>query len=37
MVEAAKDNDILTKAQDNAEASIRTLITSLGYDEVRFI
>jgi hypothetical protein len=37
MVEAAKDNDILTKAQDNAEASIRTLITSLGYDEVRFV
>jgi len=37
MVKAAKDNDILTKAQENAEASIRTLITSLGYDEVRFV
>jgi hypothetical protein len=37
MVEAARDNDILAKAQDNAESSIRTLITSLGYDEVRFI
>lgn len=36
MVEAARDNDILTKAQDNAEASISTLVTSLGYDEVRF-
>jgi hypothetical protein len=36
MVEAARDNDILTKAQDNAEASISNLVTSLGYDEVRF-
>jgi hypothetical protein len=36
MVEAARDNDILTKAQDSAEASISTLVTSLGYDEVRF-
>jgi Protein of unknown function (DUF4230) len=37
MVEAARENGILAKAQDNAEASIRTLITSLGYDEVRFV
>jgi Protein of unknown function (DUF4230) len=36
MVEAARDNDILDKARDNSEASISTLITSLGYDEVRF-
>ncbi len=36
MVEAARDNDILDKAQDNAETSISTLVTSLGYDEVRF-
>jgi len=36
MVEAARENDILTRAQDNAEASISTLVTSLGYDEVRF-
>lgn len=36
MVEAARENDILDKARDNAEASISTLITSLGYDEVRF-
>jgi hypothetical protein len=36
MVEAARENDILTKAQDNAEASISTLVTSLGYDEVKF-
>jgi len=36
MVEAATDNGILDKAQDNAQSSIRTLITSLGYDDVRF-
>jgi len=36
MVEAARDNDILDKAQDNAETSISTLVTSLGYDEVQF-
>ena len=36
MVEAARENDILIKAPDNAEASISTLVTSLGYDEVRF-
>jgi len=36
MVEAARENDILDKAQDNAETSISTLITSLGYEEVQF-
>jgi len=36
MVEAARENDLLDKARDNSEASISTLITSLGYDEVRF-
>ena len=36
MVEAAKEHGILDKAQDNAKTSISTLITSLGYDEVRF-
>ena len=36
MVEAAKENSILDKAQDNAETSISALVTSLGYDEVRF-
>ena len=36
MVEAARENGILDKAQNNAEASIKTLVTSLGYDEVQF-
>ena len=36
MVEAARENGILDKAQNNAETSIRTLVTSLGYDEVQF-
>jgi hypothetical protein len=36
MVETARENDILDKAQNNAEASITTLVTSLGYDEVKF-
>lgn len=36
MVKAAKENGILDKAQDNAETSIRTLVTSLGYNEVQF-
>lgn len=36
MVEAARENGILDKAQTNAETSIRTLVTSLGYDEVQF-
>lgn len=34
--EEAKNNDILEQAQNNAEDSIRTLVTSLGYDEVQF-
>jgi hypothetical protein len=37
MVEAARENGILDKAQNNAETSISTLVTSLGYDEVRFV
>src|SRR5215211_7629427 len=37
MVEAARENGILDKAQNNAETSIRTLVTSLGYDEVQFV
>jgi hypothetical protein len=36
MVEAARENGILDKAQNNAETSIRTLVTSLGYDGVQF-
>jgi Protein of unknown function (DUF4230) len=36
MVETARENDILDKAQNNAEASITTLVLSLGYDEVKF-
>ncbi len=36
IVETARDNGILAKAQNNAEASIRTLLTSLGYEEVQF-
>ncbi len=36
IVEAARDNGILAKAQNNAEVSIRTLMLSFGYDEVRF-
>jgi hypothetical protein len=36
MVEAAEENGILDKARNNAEASIGSLVTSLGYDEVKF-
>jgi Protein of unknown function (DUF4230) len=36
IVEAARDNDILDKGQDNAETSISSLVTSLGYNEIRF-
>ncbi len=36
IVEAARDNGILAKAQNNAEVSIRTLMLSFGYDEVQF-
>ncbi len=35
-VETARENDILEKAQDNAEVSIRTLMTSSGYERVVF-
>ena len=36
VVEIARENDILEKAQDNAEDSIRTLMTSSGYERVTF-
>lgn len=36
IVETARENGILAKAQNNAEASIRTLVISFGYDEVQF-
>jgi len=36
MMEAARGNDILDKAQNNAETSIRSPVTSRGYDKVRF-
>ena len=36
MVEAATENGILDKAENNAETSIRALANSLGYDEVQF-
>ena len=36
IVETALENGILEKAQNNAEDSIRVLVTSLGYREVRF-
>jgi hypothetical protein len=34
---AAKDDDIVEKAQNNAEDSIREFLTSLGYEKVEFI
>ncbi len=36
VVEIARENDILEKAQANAEGSIRTLMTSSGYERVVF-
>ncbi len=36
VVEIAQENDILDKAQENAEVSIRTLMTSSGYERVVF-
>ncbi len=36
IVETARENDILEKAQNNAEDSIRVLVTSLGYERVMF-
>ena len=35
-MEIARENDILEKAQANAEGSIRTLTTSSGYERVVF-
>lgn len=36
MVETAREGGIFEQAQDNAEDSIRTFVTSLGYREVMF-
>ncbi len=36
IVGAAKESGIVGKAEDNAEESIRVLVTSLGYQKVRF-
>jgi len=36
ILQAAIENGILTKAQQNAETAIRTLIIGLGYKEVKF-
>jgi hypothetical protein len=35
--EAARDEDILDQAGQNAENSIRAFVTSLGFEEVRFV
>ena len=35
--EAARDEDILDQAGRNAENSIRAFVTSLGFEEVRFV
>jgi hypothetical protein len=34
---AARDEDILNQAEQNAENSIRTFVTSLGFEEVEFV
>jgi hypothetical protein len=34
--DAARENDILDTAEQNAENSIRAFVTTLGFDEVRF-
>ena len=36
IVETARENDILEKAQNNAEVSIRALVISFGYEKVVF-
>ena len=36
MVEAAQEQDLVAKAQNNAEEGIRGFLTSLGYTEVEF-
>ena len=33
---AARENEILDTAEQNAEDSIRAFVTTLGFDEVRF-
>jgi hypothetical protein len=33
---AARDEDILDQAEQNAENSMRTFVTTLGFEEVRF-
>lgn len=35
--QAARDEDIVEKAQNNAESSIREFLTSLGYEKVVFV
>jgi hypothetical protein len=35
--EAARDEDILDQAEQNAENSVRTFVTSLGFEEVEFV
>ena len=34
---AARENGILDTAETNAEESIRAFVTSLGFEEVRFV
>jgi Protein of unknown function (DUF4230) len=34
--EAAREDDVLGRAQNNAEDNIRAFVTSLGFEEVRF-
>ncbi len=36
MVKAAQEQDLVAKAQDNAEEGIRGFLGSLGYEEVEF-
>jgi hypothetical protein len=34
--EAAREDDVLERAENNAEDNIRAFVTSLGFEEVRF-
>ena len=36
LLDAARQNDILATAERNAEDTVRTFLTTLGYEEVRF-
>lgn len=36
IVESARENGIVEKAQNNAETSIRTFMTSMGYERIIF-